>query len=126
MKIMKNIPLLTALFFIFSCASTYTIDTVPTNAIISIDDKMVGETPFTNHEEKVWLGTKHTVLIQREGYSSKEFTFKPTKWIGQRVMLGIIFPPALFWAQTFPELTTVRLEPEPIPTYTPDEKSEDE
>lgn len=123
---MKNIPLLIALFFIGSCASTYTIDTIPTNATISIDDRITGETPFTNYEQKVWLGTTHTVLIQKEGYSAKEFTFKPTKWIGQRVVLGVIFPPALFWAQTFPEHTTVRLEPDPTSTYTLEEKGENE
>lgn len=109
-KIMKIIPILIALAFIISCAATYTIDSLPTNATVSIDNAIMGETPFTNYEEKVWLGSKHKILLQKDGYQSKELTLKPTKWIGQRVVLGIIFPPALFWAQTFPEFTTVRLE----------------
>jgi hypothetical protein len=107
----KHFPLHLAILLTLGCASTYTIDTIPTNANILIDETVQGTTPFTGRDEKVWLFTSHDIVLEKEGYETKQFTFKPTKWIGQRVVLSILFPPAIFWAQTFPENTTIQLVP---------------
>lgn len=110
---MKFLFLLPLFFPLFGCASTYTIDSFPTNSKVSIDGEAKGETPFTNYESSVWLGTSHRVAISKEGYETKEVLFKPRKVVGQRVILAFLFPPAWLLVNTFQDNLKIQLDPEP-------------
>ena len=103
------------------CAGTYTIDSIPPQARVFIDGELRGETPFTDIESGVWIGTKHQVTLTKEGFQPSELILKPTQWVGQRVVLALIFPPAWLWVKTYPEQFTSKLQEIPF-TSTPEEE----
>ncbi|MFC2075162.1 PEGA domain-containing protein [Bdellovibrionota bacterium] len=113
---LRKILTTTAICFLLGgCASTYTIDSTPGNAKVFLDGTLKGETPYTDIE-KVWIGTKHNVTIMKEGFETEEYVLEPTVWVGQRILLAIIFPPAWLWTKKYAEKSSIALAKLPEPT----------
>lgn len=67
----KLVALITALFFLFGCASATVIKSNPPGAKLYLDGQFKGETPYT-HSDRAAAGTVKALTLKKEGY--KDFT----------------------------------------------------
>jgi hypothetical protein len=95
-----------------SCASTVLIQSDPPGAILTLDGKVVGTTPYFHTDRKV-SGYSLGVKIEAPGYATKHTLVRKTK----SVNIGAIFPGGFFifplaWTLGYPSHERYSLTPD--------------
>jgi len=97
----KLITLFMIFFFLFGCASTTLIKSNPPGAKLSLDGKVVGETPHF-YTDKAVAGTMKAVTLKKEGYKDYNSYIKREKLSIPILIGGIFFIVPLVWVLEYP------------------------
>jgi hypothetical protein len=97
----KPIALSMVFFFLFGCASTTLIKSNPPGAKLSLDGKVVGETPHF-YTDKAVAGTMKTVTLKKEGYKDFNGYIKREKLSVPILIGGILLIVPLVWVLEYP------------------------
>lgn len=92
----KIMALFMVSFFLFGCASTTLIKSNPPGAKLSLDGKVVGETPHF-YTDKAVAGTMKTVTLKKEGYKDFKGYIKREKLSIPILIGGILLIVPLVW-----------------------------
>ena len=84
----KLIALSMVFFFLFGCASTTLIKSNPPGAKLSLDGKVIGETPHF-YTDKAVAGTMKAVTLKKEGYKDFNAYIKREK-LSVPILIGEI------------------------------------
>lgn len=113
MRIRPNIAATVAVVLLSSsCYSTTRVYSNPSGATVVLDEtKNLGTTPL-EVEDQVWLWTKHSVTVQKDGYESQTIELKNEGLnLGYLALcvctLGLLLP--IMFASEFPTQYVVQL-----------------
>lgn len=91
MKINKILIYILVFPIIFSsCASSTVIDSIPSNANLYINGKLVGQTPYKHKDTKI-VGSSNTVRIEKEDYRTYKTSFAKNEKMAIGPLIGGIF-----------------------------------
>jgi len=73
-----------------SCASSTIIDSIPSNANLYVNGKLVGNTPYKHKDTKI-VGSSNTVRLEKEGYRTYTTSFAKNEKIAIGPLFGGMF-----------------------------------
>jgi hypothetical protein len=101
-----------AAIFLSSCSSSTLIQTVPSNARVTIDGERVGTTPYTHTDTKI-IFSNTTIVLEKEGYEPFATTITRNEEPNVGAIIGGIFIwPIWLWALDYKASRTYELRPE--------------
>jgi len=96
-----------------SCASTTTIESIPSDAKIYLNGEYVGKTPYTHTDTRI-VGSTTTVKLEKEGYSPLNTSFSRNEEVEVGAIIGGIFTwIPLLWVMKYKPTHTYELTPIP-------------
>lgn len=96
----KLVALMLIFFFLFGCATTI-IKSIPSEANIYNEEKLLGKTPYT-FKSAATGGTKWIMTLKKEGYKDNLVQIKKDKADIGMIILGCFFIVPFLWWGTFP------------------------
>jgi hypothetical protein len=105
----KLVALTIGFFFLFGCASTTLIKSIPPGAQLSIDGQFVGETPHF-YTDKAIAGTLRTVTLKKEGYRDFTGYIKREKLSVPALIGGIFLIVPFAWVLEYPSQYSFEME----------------
>jgi hypothetical protein len=105
----KLIALILVFFFIFGCASTTYIKSSPPGAKLSLDGKLLGETPKF-YSDKAVAGTTKAVILKKEGYKDFNGYIRREKLSIPILIGGIFLIVPLAWVLEYPTQYNFEME----------------
>jgi len=105
----KLIALSMVFFFLLGCASTTLIKSNPPGAKLSLDGKVIGETPHF-YTDKAVAGTMRTVTLKKEGYKDFSGTIKREELSVPALIGGIFLIVPLAWILEYPTQYNFEME----------------
>jgi hypothetical protein len=105
----KLIALSMVFFFLFGCASTTLIKSNPPGAKLSLDGKVIVETPHF-YTDKAVAGTMKTFTLKKEGYKDFNGYIKREKLSVPILIGGILLIVPLVWVLEYPTQYNFEME----------------
>ncbi len=103
-------PILILFVCLIGCASTTTINSVPSSGDLYLDGIKMGQTPYTHTDTDILFSQK-VVQIKKEGYDDFTGFIKRDKINAQNAVLSALcFWPTLLWSWDYPPSYTFSLQ----------------
>lgn len=113
MKVKKILLYILIFPFIFSsCASSTVIGSIPSDANLYINGKLVGQTPYKHRDTKI-VGSSNTVRIEKDGYRTYKTSFAKNEKIAVGPLIGgtfLLIP--YLWIMKYEDGRVYELRPE--------------
>lgn len=93
---MKYFMIVLSVFFLFGCASSTYIKTMPSGAKVYEGDALKGFTPYMHWDREMGQHSR-TLILHKEGYKDKTVTIQKTDFNP----IKLIAPPILAWPWIF-------------------------